>query len=69
MILKSESTWLEQSRQTNILVANDESFTGHLPPLVGRAFSQHVIGGIIVLPGVGYLEMAFSYGAPSWTVF
>ena len=35
-------------------------FSGALSPSAEALFSHHVVGGTIVLPGVGYVEMAFA---------
>ena len=37
----------------------DEISTGVLSPSAEALFSDHVVGGQILLPGVGYLEMTF----------
>ena len=37
----------------------DEISTGVLSPSAEALFSDHVVGGRILLPGVGYLEMTF----------
>jgi len=37
----------------------DETSTGVLSPSAEALFSDHVVGGRILLPGVGYLEMTF----------
>ncbi len=37
----------------------DEVSTGELSPSAEVLFSDHVVGGSILLPGVGYLEMTF----------
>ena len=37
----------------------DEISTGILSPSAEAIFSDHVVGGRILLPGVGYLEMTF----------
>ena len=36
------------------------TFMMPLTLLAGALFSHHVVGGSILLPGVGYVEMAFS---------
>jgi len=33
-------------------------FSGALSPSAEALFSHHVVGGTIILPGVGYVEMA-----------
>ena len=35
-------------------------FSGALSPSALLLFSHHVVGGTIILPGVGYVEMAFA---------
>ena len=35
-------------------------FSGALSPSAEVLFSHHVVGGTIILPGVGYVEMAFA---------
>ena len=35
-------------------------FSGALSPSAEALFSHHVVGGTIILPGVGYVEMAFA---------
>ena len=35
-------------------------FSGALSSAAEALFSHHVVGGIIILPGVGYVEMAFA---------
>jgi hypothetical protein len=35
-------------------------FSGALTPSAEALFSHHVVGGTIILPGVGYVEMAFA---------
>ena len=35
-------------------------FSGTLSPSAEALFSHHVVGGTIILPGVGYVEMAFA---------
>ena len=35
-------------------------FSGALSPSAEALFSHHVVGGAIILPGVGYVEMAFA---------
>ena len=35
-------------------------FSGALSPAAEALFSHHVVGGTIILPGVGYVEMAFA---------
>jgi hypothetical protein len=35
-------------------------FSGALTPLAELLFSDHVVGGNILFPGVGYLEVAFA---------
>ena len=35
-------------------------FSGALSPSTEALFSHHVVGGTIILPGVGYVEMAFA---------
>ena len=35
-------------------------FSGALSPSAEAFFSHHVVGGTIILPGVGYVEMAFA---------
>ena len=37
--------------------------SGVLTPSAEALFSHHVVGGTIILPGVGYVEMAFAAGA------
>jgi hypothetical protein len=39
-------------------------FSGALSPSAEVLFSHHVVGGTIILPGVGYVEMAFA--ARTW---
>ena len=36
--------------------------TGRFSPPTNIAIADHVVGGNILLPGVGYIEMAFSCG-------
>ena len=38
-------------------------FSGALSASAEALFSHHVVGGTIILPGVGYVEMAFAAGA------
>ena len=38
-------------------------FSGALSPSAEALFSHHVVGGTIILPGVGYVEMAFAASA------
>jgi hypothetical protein len=45
----------QQSRLDEAVV-----FSGALSPSAEALFSHHVVGGTIVLPGVGYVEMAFA---------
>ena len=45
----------QQSRLDEAVV-----FSGALSPSALFLFSHHVVGGIIILPGVGYVEMAFA---------
>jgi acyl transferase domain-containing protein len=45
----------QQSRLDEAVV-----FSGALSPLAEALFSHHVVGGAIILPGVGYVEMAFA---------
>ena len=35
-------------------------FSGALSPSAEALFSHHVVGGAIILPGVGYVELAFA---------
>ena len=35
-------------------------FTGRLGPLAEEAFSNHVVSGRVLLPGVAFMEMGFS---------
>ena len=35
-------------------------FSGALSPTAEALFSHHVVGGTIILPGIGYVEMAFA---------
>ena len=35
--------------------------TGQLSPSANAIIFDHVVGGNILLPGVGYIEMAFAY--------
>ena len=35
--------------------------SGRLLPPANAVMSDHVVGGNILLPGVGYIEMAFAY--------
>ena len=37
--------------------------TSILAPFAGALFSHHVVGGSILLPGVGYVEMALAFQA------
>jgi hypothetical protein len=45
----------QQSRLDEAVV-----FSGALSPSAEALFSHHVVGGTIILPGVGYVEMAFA---------
>ena len=45
----------QQSRLDEAVV-----FSGALSPSAEALFSHHVVGGTIILPGVGYIEMAFA---------
>ena len=45
----------QQSRLDEAVV-----FSGALSPSAEALFSHHVVGGAIILPGVGYVEMAFA---------
>ena len=53
-----EAPGLQQSRLDEAVV-----FSGALSPSAEALFSHHVVGGTIILPGVGYVEMAFAAGA------
>ena len=39
-----------------------------LAPVVDVAFSEHVVGGGVLLPGVGYVEMAMAFSRGSQTL-
>ena len=45
----------QQSRLDEAVV-----FSGALSPAAEALFSHHVVGSTIILPGVGYVEMAFA---------
>ena len=45
----------QQSRLDEAVV-----FSGALSPSAEALFAHHVVGGTIILPGVGYVEMAFA---------
>ena len=53
-----EAPGLQQSRLDEAVV-----FSGALSSSAEALFSHHVVGGTIILPGVGYVEMAFAAGA------
>ena len=48
---------------------SDEASTGVLSPSAEALFSDHVVGGQILLPGVGYLEMTFISSFSQHSVF
>ena len=50
-----EAPGLQPSRLDEAVV-----FSGALSPSAEALFSHHVVGGAIILPGVGYVEMAFA---------
>ena len=47
----------------------DEISTGLLAPSAEALFADHVVGGQILLPGVGYLEMMFIANLGRHSVF
>ena len=47
----------------------DEISTGVLSPSAEALFADHVVGGQILLPGVGYLEMMFIANLGRHSVF
>ena len=55
-------TWLaEKPNDFGSPVVNDTVvFSGVLTPSAELLFSDHVVGGNILFPGVGYVEVAFA---------
>ena len=51
----------ENQRDANLDGADKLVSIGRLSPFANAAMSDHVVGGNILLPGVGYIEMAFAY--------
>jgi hypothetical protein len=47
----------------------DEISTGILSPSAEALFADHVVGGSILLPGVGYLEMMFNANLDRYSAF
>lgn len=58
----------ELSRQS-VASHFDDISTGVLSPSADALFADHVVGGQILLPGVGYLEMAFIANLGRYSAF
>ena len=53
--------WLAEKPNNFGPAVNDTVvFSGVLAPSAELLFSDHVVGGNIIFPGVGYVEMAFA---------
>ena len=53
--------WLAEKPNTFGPAVNDTvAFSGTLTPSAELLFSDHVVGGNILFPGVGYVEVAFA---------
>jgi acyl transferase domain-containing protein len=55
-------SWLVESHglpQLDLRLDDEVILSGVLTPSAKALFSHHVVGGTIILPGVGYIEMAF----------
>ena len=58
--LKWRLSLREEMPRQSIVSHLDEISTGVLSPSAEALFADHVVGGQILLPGVGYLEMMFT---------
>ena len=47
-------------QQPGLTLDEEVILSGALTPLAESLFSHHVVGGTIILPGVGYIELAFA---------
>ena len=47
-------------QQPGLTLDEEVILSGALTPSAESLFAHHVVGGTIILPGVGYIEMAFA---------
>ena len=56
----SRLRWLAATPEVQPLINDELIFSGALTPATEAFLSHHVVGGSILLPGVSFIEMAFS---------
>ena len=60
---QSQPSWLAEIHgllHPGLTLDEDVVLSGALTPSAEALFAHHVVGGAILLPGVGYIEMAFA---------
>ena len=60
---QSRPSWLAEIHglpQPDLKLDEEIILSGALTPSTEALFSHHIVGGTILLPGVGYIEMAFA---------